>query len=237
MKIEAIKTSLFKPKKESLENFIIRHIRKRVKEKSILSVTSKIVSLSEKRTISKKPISKEQLVKKEGDYYLGSTSHGVHLSIHQGILLPSAGIDESNSPNNGYILYPKNPFESANVLLGNLKKNLNIKNLGLILTDSITLPLRKGVVGIALSYSGFHPVKNLIGTPDLFNKPLKMTYVNLVDPMAQACVLLMGEGNEKKPLAIIENPPVKFSNKPSNKKSISIPTKEDLFYCLYKNIL
>ena len=118
-----------------------------------------------------------------------------------------------------------------------LKKGLGVKNFGIILTDSITLPLRKGVVGIALSYSGFYPLRDMIGTNDLYGKPLKMTQVNLVDPMASACVLLMGEGSEKKPLALIENPPVEFSDKRSKKNLIRIPTKQDLFYSLYKKFI
>ena len=237
MKVTAIKTSLFKPKKEALESFIVRHVKNHVKEKSILAVTSKIVSLSEERTQNKKHISKEQLVRRESEHYLGPTPYGVHLSIHQGILLPSAGIDESNAPDENYILYPKNPFESAAALLKKLKKKLGVKNLGIILTDSITLPLRRGVVGIALSYSGFTPVRCKIGDNDLYGRPLKMTNVNLVDPLAGACVLLMGEGSERKPLAVIENPPVKFSNKKSEKKSISIPVEEDLFYPIYKKTI
>ncbi|MDR2416268.1 MAG: coenzyme F420-0:L-glutamate ligase [Candidatus Peribacteria bacterium] len=63
--------------------------------------------------------------------------------------MPSAGIDESNA--NGYfILYPKDCLSFCKEVHQLLCKKFAIRNLGVIITDSTTRPLRWGVSGIAI---------------------------------------------------------------------------------------
>ena len=231
MTIHAISTTLFQ-KNQNLAGFILRHAGQIIKEKSILCVTSKIVSLSEGRTVCSQNQDKKALIKKESEVYIGEIGYGTHLTIKEGQLIPSAGIDKSNSPEGDYILYPKKPFKTAETLRKTLQKKLSLKKMGLIITDSRTLPLRTGTVGLALSYSGFKGVKNMIGKQDLFGRPLKMTRINLVDSLAISAVMLMGEGAESCPLAIIHKAPVVFTQK-TNFREIKIPLKEDLYYPLF----
>ena len=155
--------------------------------------------------------------------------HGVSLTIKHGLLIPSAGIDESNSENGDYILYPKDPFASARRLCQAIKEKLKLKNFGIILTDSHTHPLRRGVTGIALAYDGFFPWKNLIGEPDLYGRKMKMTSVNVVDSLAVAAVFVMGEAAEQQPLALIETNDVVFTDKAPQPEDIRIPLEEDLY--------
>lgn len=103
--------------------------RKEFKEGSILAVTSKIVSLSEGCRVSKETISKEALVRKESDHYLGEIGYGSYLTIKHGLMIPSAGIDESNSEGDHYITFPKNPFYRPRKSALKLRKNLNLKTL------------------------------------------------------------------------------------------------------------
>ena len=220
----------------NLIDFILDHCSSVLEENSILAITSKIISISENRLINKKDINKKQLIQKEGEYYLGEIAYDCHLSIHHGLLVPSAGIDESNSEQNQYILYPKEPFSSAEKIVRQIKKKLNLKNLGILITDSRTLPLRKGVVGVALAYYGFSGIKNMIGKKDLFGRKLKITTINIVDALAASAVLLMGEGNEQKPLAIMQNTPVTFTDD-SDSSQLSIPITEDLYFPLYKHLI
>ena len=51
--------------------------------------------------------------------------------------------------------------------------------------------------------------------------------------LATAAALVMGEGNERQPLAIIGDAPVEFVNR-VNKKELLIPMKEDMYYPLFK---
>ena len=199
-------------------------------------MTSKIVSLAENRLVSRSTIDKKTLVQKEADTYLGEIGHGCFLTIKSGLLIPSAGIDESNSVNGDFIIFPKNPFLSAQNLLQDLRKIWNLKNLGLVITDSHTTPLRRGVTGICLSYAGFNAVRNLIGSRDLFGRELKMTQMNFADGLAASAVMLMGEGAESRPLVVIENSAVEFCET-TRTDEINIPLEEDLYFPLLQTFL
>ena len=231
MTIKAITTSVFQ-KNQSLISFILKHAGQLITEKSILCVTSKIVSLAEGRVVCLKNQDKTKLIKQESELYIGEIGYGTHLTIKEGMLIPSAGVDESNSPTKGEcILYPKNPFKQADTLRKALQKKLGLKQIGLIITDSRTFPLRAGTVGVALSYSGFKGVKSLIGKKDLFGRPLKITRMNLVDSLASSAVMLMGEGAECCPLAVIQNIPLVWTTK-TQPKEVKIDLKKDLYYPL-----
>ena len=100
---------------------------------------------------------------------------------------------------------PRKDFDEETKILAKIQVDNMLhfgwKNFGVLITDSHTTPLRRGVTGIALSYWGFSGVQNKVGTPDLFGRTLKMTHVNLADAFAAAAVLVMGESNESTPVA------------------------------------
>ena len=236
MKIEAFCTRIFL-KDQNLVDFILEHTQEKLKEDSILAVTSKIVSLAEGRTVKKAGRQeKAELIKKECDHYLGELAYDCHLTIQHGLLVPSAGIDESNSAEGEYILYPKDPYLSARKIWKEMREKTGIKNLGVILTDSRTFPLRRGVGGVALAYSGFKALKSLIGKEDLFQRPLQMTTINLVDALAAGAVLVMGEGAEQCPLALIEDFPLVFVDK-TDSRELNISIEEDLYSPLLSRAL
>lgn len=199
-----IKTKIFLAK-SSLSEFIIESLKTSpLEDGDVLAITSKIVSLAEGRTVKKSEIKdKSLLIKQEAEVYLGKGAYECHLTIKHGLLIPSAGIDESNSTDGDYILFPTDPFESAKNIYFKLKSRLNLKNFGVLLTDSHTTPLRRGVTGIALSHFGFKGVKSLIGQEDLFGRPLQFTYLNHADALATMAVYEMGEANDQIPLVIL----------------------------------
>ena len=201
--------------------------------KMILAITSKIVSLAEGRIENHDLLSKEALVRREADQFLGDIGYGCYLTIKEGLLIPSAGIDESNSANGDYILYPADPFASAARIWQKLREAWRVNDLGIILTDSHTMPLRRGVTGICLSHWGFHAVKYLIGTQDLFGRELRMTQMNLVDGLSAAAVMMMGEGQERQPLAILNHAKVEFCEV-TDPAELQIPLEEDLYFPLLK---
>ncbi|MGE0634288.1 MAG: coenzyme F420-0:L-glutamate ligase [Pseudobdellovibrionaceae bacterium] len=229
MKINPIRTSVFRTG-DSLSEFVIKQLgKKKLKEKDVLAITSKIVSLSENELVPKsKYPNKVDIVKKEADVYLGAGAFNCHLTIKHGILIPSAGIDESNADGDYYILYPKDPFASAKKLWQDLKKHYKIKKLGIILTDSHTTPLRRGVTGISLAHWGFEGVESLIGEKDIFGREMKFTHINHADAIASAAVYLMGETAERKPLCVISDLNIKFSNKDTS-QDCRIEPEEDIY--------
>ncbi len=207
-----------------------------LQEGSIVVVTSKILSLSENRLVPYDAISKRDLIRREADAYLDLESPYT-LTIKNNILIPASGIDESNTQW-GYILYPTNAQKSAEEIWHFLRTKRNLSQLGIIISDSHTSPMRLGVTGIALSWCGFAPHYSYIGKPDLFERPLKVTVVNLLDALASAAVLAMGEGAECTPLAIIEQPPkVSFLNCPPSPEelvSVTISPDTDIYGPLLK---
>ena len=88
---------------------------------------------------------------------------------------------------------------------------------------------------ISIGAYGLELLKDYREEKDIFGRTIEMTQVNIVDALATMGVLLMGEGAEQKPLAIIRGVDlVKFTDQ-ENYKDLVIPVKEDIFYPLLKN--
>lgn len=234
--VHPLETRVFHPG-DDLVQFIISHVPTQlVREGLIVAVTSKIVSVAEGRLVPAGAIDKRELVERESDHYLGEIGYGVHLTIKHGLLIASAGIDESNSETGSYILYPTDPYASARALRAPLSHHWGLKRLGVLITDSKTTPLRSGTTGVCLSYAGFRAINNMIGTPDLFGRELRMTRVNAADGLAAAAVLTMGEGRERRPLALIENAEVEFTSE-IDPTEIQIPLEEDLYFPMLRGLV
>ena len=231
MQVQPIKTRIFK-ENEDLFSFILKHIKK-LPEKSVLVITSKIVALSEGRTVEyKNEQQKAELIKQESDFALKTKI--VWMTIKDGMVLANAGVDESNA-NGKLILLPRDSFKSAEILRKKLIQKFRLKNLGILITDSRLMPLRAGVVGIALGYAGFQGVRNYVGKKDIFGRVLKMSKTDIADSLATSAVLCMGEGKEKNPFALISNAPIVFSHK-VDKKELIIDPKEDIYAPFFQNL-
>ena len=223
----AIPTEIFR-RREDLFHFLEKYLTPFSLEGKIIAITSKIVSLAEDRVVSRSKFSKKELVEKEADHYLCPGGFGCEITIKHGILIPSSGIDESNSESGDYILYPEKPYESAQAIWRFLKENFNLTCVGVIITDSHSTPLRRGVTGISLAHWGLRPTKSLVGKPDLFQKNLKFTHVNVVDSLASLAVFTMGEANEGSPLALISGAQVEFTET-SSEQEIRIEPENDIY--------
>ncbi len=231
MQVRAIKTKIFS-ERDDLFEFILAHVKK-IPEGSILVVASKIVALSEGRTVNyKNDKEKNKLIKTESDFAI-QTKH-VWLTVKDKIIMASAGIDESNAAGK-LILLPTNSFSSAHDIRVMLKKKFKVKNLGVIITDSGLVPLRSGVVGVALGYAGFKGVKSYKGKKDLFRRKFVYSQVDVADSIATAATLCMGEGAEAQPLALVTNAPVVFQDR-INKSEISMNPAEDIYAPILKHL-
>ena len=229
MLIQAFKTRIFQ-EGEDLFDFICAYV-KHIPEKSVLVITSKIVALSEKRTREiKNSRTKETVIKSESDWALHTKY--VWLTIKNGLVLASAGVDESNA-NGRLILLPKDSFKSASEILKKVKKFYKVKKIGVIITDSRLFPLRAGIVGVALGYAGIKGIRDYRGKPDIFGRKLKISQVDVADSLSTSAVLVMGESNERQPLALIEKAPVEFTNKVS-RRELLIDIKEDIYQPLFE---
>jgi len=232
MEVKPIKTRLFK-ERENLAEFVVAHIPK-VKEGTIIVVTSKIVALAEGCTVMiTDKHTREKVIKAESDFAI-KTPH-TWLTLKDGLLMASAGVDESNAVPGTIILLPKDSFKAAATLRKQLQKRYRVKRLGVLIPDSRVLPLRAGVVGVAMGYAGFGGIRDYRGTKDLFGRVMKISRTNLPDSLSSAAVLVMGEGTERQPLAVISGAPVEFRERIS-RKEVSIPPKDDMYRPFYEGL-
>ncbi len=232
MKVTAIKTRVFLPPKDDLLSFITESFsRIKIKEESIIVITSKIVAIGEGRCIKIGPESnKPALIKKEADFYIDKNKVSGKIStltIKDNILISSSGIDESNG-NGYYVLWPQKPFAVAKKIYRFIKKEHRLKKFGIIISDSHRIPLRSGIMGIGLAYYGFYPLRDYRGKKDIFGREIKFSQTNIVDSLASAAVFEMGEGNEHMPIAVIENArDIDFTNADFSKKDLLKTTIKD----------
>ncbi len=200
---------------------------------AIVAITSKIFSISEHNLHPRGGTDKHTIARADADFIVGDIGYGSMLTVTRGVMILSAGIDESNSPDGSFILYPKDPAASLFALYHELVASVGHAEFGLVMTDSRSAPLRNGVVGVALACCGFHGVHDRVGDNDLFGRPLKSTKVNIADAIAAACVLMMGEADECQPIAIAAGADVVFTPHDTTPE-IAIPYDRDMYEPLLK---
>jgi len=236
MIVTAIKTEKIVPHSSDLYTILDKYVNT-LEEKSILAVTSKIVSICEGRVVKNdKSVDKRTLIHQEADKYLEDPhyydKYHISLTVKNNLLIASSGIDESNG-NGYYVLWPKDPQESAVKIWKYLKTKHHLTYIGVIITDSHTIPLRWGVTGVGLAWSGFKALKSYIDKPDLFDRPFKFENESIIDGLAGSAVAVMGEGDEQTPMAIIKDIPfVEFNQSPPTDEEINnmkISIEDDIY--------
>lgn len=235
MQVTPIKTPIVAPNDDLF--VILDEALPKLEERSVVAVTSKIVGLAEGRVV---PVvtgareEKQALAASEAEMYIAASvsQHDLLITIKEGVLAVNAGLDESNADHQ-YVLWPEKPYESAKRIWQHLREKHQLSELGVILTDSKTFPLKWGVVGTVLSHCGFSAINSKIGDPDLFGRPLKMTTINVAEALAVAAVLEMGEAAEAQPLCIITDAKmVQFQPHPPTDEEIQnirVSLEEDVF--------
>lgn len=232
MQVRASKTRIFK-ENEPLLGFIVEHLPK-IKDGSVLVVTSKVVALAEGRT-AEPATQKEHIALIKTESTMATATRFVWLTLKDGMMMANAGIDESNGDGK-LILLPKDSFKAAKKIRTELMEHYGLAELGVVITDSRVLPMRAGTLGIALGYAGFMGLTDYRGKKDLFGRPFKFAKTNVADGLAATAVLVMGEGDECQPLAVIEGAPVVFQDR-VRKNELLIPLEDDIylpFFCRFR---
>lgn len=235
MKICAIKTEKILPGKITLTQFIDKYI-KELKENSIIAISSKVISYIENR-IEEKPTNIDKLIFREADYIAKKKNkYNRKVTIKYNAFLSNGGIDPGVG---SFVLLPKDPQKTAKEIYGILSKKFKKNKFGVIITDSRSLPLRMGSMGVAIGFWGFTPLKNYENKKDVFGEKIGHCQVNVVDSLASIAVLAIGEGGEQTPICVIDDiDSIKFSSSKPTKKDLDefyLSLEDDIFHQFYKD--
>jgi F420-0:gamma-glutamyl ligase len=231
MKITPIRTNKITSKSHTQETLCDTYIHQ-MKENSIVVVTSKIVSLCEGSVVSNIGKTRNELAEQLTDSFIPASQNKYNymITIKNNKLIASAGIDNGD---NQFILWPKDAQLSANKIREHLTNARKLKNVGIIIADTKSVPFMRGTIGFALAHSGFLALNDYRGKKDIFGGTMCSTVVNVAEALATSAVLVMGEGDEQQPFAIIEDIPfVEFQDRNPNKKEmdlLNIKMENDLF--------
>src|SRR5262245_59710107 len=150
--------------------------------------------------------------------------------VHRlGFVMANAGVDQSNiAPDGGdrVLLLPKNPDASCATLKAAFDRTFGAE-VAVVIKDSFGRAWRNGVVGVALGAAGLPALRSLIGTPDLFGRPMRVNEVAIADELAAAASLLMGQADEGIPVVHVRG--LRWNAAPANAAALIRPKHMDLF--------
>jgi len=191
-----------------------------ISDGDVIVVTHKVVSKAEGRVVnlnrvrpSKKALEIARMVNKDPrlvelilreakEVLKIGDGHIITLTRH-GIVCANAGIDRSNAGGEGnVVLLPENPDESAKRIRKTIKEVLGV-DVAVIITDTYGRPFRMGVINLAIGFSGINPYRDYRSKPDRNGYLMRTTRVAIVDEIASAAELVIGQGAENTPFAIV----------------------------------
>ena len=144
-----------------------------------------------------------ELILRDSSKVLRAASQACVVRRKDGLVCLNAGVDKSNVDGDTiYTRLPPNSDRSARRILDRLEE-LSGSKLAVIIADTYSRPLRVGQVEFAIGIAGMEPIVDYRGLEDMFGYSLRYKYVALADEAAAAAELVMGQGTERTPVAII----------------------------------
>ena len=217
-----------------------------VRSRDVIVVGQKAISKSEGRIVNldeitpsprafglSKKIGKRpefiEVVLKDSARVLRANGDAFIVTTKNGQTCMNGGVDKSNVKGDSiYALLPENPDASARNLMRQIKR-LTGKNVGVVITDTRSRPFRRGQVEECIGIAGINPIIDYRGQTDLFGYTLRFKNVSLADELASAAELVMGQGREATPVAIIRGLKRANFQESASTKNLSVRPNEDLF--------
>jgi len=187
----------------------------------LIVAAQKIFSKAEKRVVKLRDVapSKEaeelarvtgkgpkfvELVLRETKKVLKASREILLVEDKRGLTCINAGIDKSNVEGRGdFALLPENPDKSAEKCRSGIKALIG-KNVAVIVCDTFSRPFRRGQVNFSIGVAGIKLFKDYRGKKDIFGQVLKVKNVAVVDEIAAAAELLMGQAEEARPVVVFK---------------------------------
>jgi coenzyme F420-0:L-glutamate ligase/coenzyme F420-1:gamma-L-glutamate ligase len=237
---------------DNLAKIIVETAKKNrveIQDQDIIVISQKIVSKAEGRLIKLSEVKatekaleiakitgKDQklieLILRESNAILKVSPEALIVKDIRGLTCINAGIDRSNiEPKKGqeiYALLPLDPDNSAKKIRKEIF-NLTKKHVGIIICDTYSRPFRRGQVEFAIGIAGLNPLFDYRGRKDLFGYTLKVKNIAIADELACTAELVMGQGSEGIPVAIIKGLERVVFQENASIQELKISSEEDLF--------
>lgn len=141
---------------------------------------------------------------------------------------PTRESDKSNvSGGDAVTLLPVNSDLSASKIRMRIRE-LTGQRVAVIVSDTFGRPLREGNIDVAIGVSGIEPILDMRGEKDAFGYVLRVKETAIVDELASAAELVIGNARERTPVAIIRGYKYPVSESAKAAKLIR-PKAKDLF--------
>jgi len=151
------------------------------------------------------------------------------VEARQGIICLNAGIDKSNvEGREAYCLLPRNPSLSARRIAREIADRAG-KSVGVVVADTYSRPFRTGQSEFAIGVSGLSPFVDYRGSRDLFGHMLRFKRISTADELASAAELVMGQGDEGVPVAIVKGAKRILDTNAHATSRLIMQRKRDLF--------
>lgn len=218
-----------------------------IEDHDVIVVAQKIFSKAEKRVFRLKDVVPSQqaeklskvtgkdprfveLVLRETSTVLKASREILLVKDRRGLVCINAGIDKSNVEGvENFALLPENPDRSTRDCRLAIEK-LTGKKVAVVMCDTYSRPFRRGQVNFAIGVAGVNLFRDYRRKKDLFGHVLKVKNVAVVDEVASAAELLMGQGAEATPVVIVRGlgGSVELCEG-CHTRELTISSKDDLF--------
>jgi coenzyme F420-0:L-glutamate ligase/coenzyme F420-1:gamma-L-glutamate ligase len=219
----------------------------RIDDGDIIVIAQKIISKAEGRIVSLKDISASQRARNVARK-TGKSSRFVQLVLSEtrrlrkvcreillvedkrGLICINAGIDKSNVQGaDSYALLPDKPDRSAECIRAAICRQTG-KKVGVVICDTYSRPFRRGQVNYAIGIAGVSAFRDYRGKADMFDQILKVKNIAVVDEIAGAAELLMGQATEALPVVIVRGLGESVTQESGSRtEDLLISSREDLF--------
>ncbi|MEM2261971.1 MAG: coenzyme F420-0:L-glutamate ligase [Ignisphaera sp.] len=217
----------------------------RILDGDIIVVSSKVIAKSEGRVVSLDSVEPSEeamrianisnkdprlveLILRESKEILKVERNNIIVLTRHGIVGANAGIDQSNTGGTGkVVLLPIDPDDSARKIRRYINDKLGV-NVAVIVSDTYGRPFREGQINLAIGFAGICPYRDYRGQSDRDGYILRVKNIAIVDEIAAAAELVMGQSIENTPFAIVRG--VEYGRcEEASFKDIAMPKERWLF--------
>ncbi len=209
-----------------------------IQDNDIIVIAQKIVSKAENAVISLSDIIPSEKAIKIAEQtnkdprivqvYLDEASKilfikgNMIITMHKlGLKMSSSGVDTSNMADweeKKVVLIPKDPDKSSREIRNGIKKQTG-KKVAIIINDSLGRDERDGSIGMAIGIAGISHLE-IRKQKDLFGNRAN-SKIALIDELAAAASMLMGQANEAVPVVIVRGIPFTIDEQASIKNILN----------------